>query len=194
MFALVGIIISLVVVGIYATVYSSLIIILLFVLAKYTENTFVQWTNRNKFLTWILLGFLLSIIFFINSFTYSNYAGLGDYYCIPIGNKHVISSIDAMEESYIESNQEGIKNQIFIGKFSISETKVCGEFLGNNNVNLKDCYIVFDSETKQAREFLSKEEYSNFSRESKLPDISQFQDFGTNFNNYWNKNKSWLVP
>lgn len=194
MFALLGLFFLIIKIGIYSVVYSTLGLVIIYLISKKTEQKWILVITDHKFLTWLLLNIVLSISFFFYSFSYWNYSGLGDYFCIPIGNEYVVSAIDACEESFIETSKDNKGRQTYIHNFAIIENKICAEFLGYNNTTNIDKYIVFDSQTESIKEFNSKAEYSAFAQKNKLPSIDQFQDFGTNYNDYWAANKNWFVP
>ncbi len=194
MFALFGLFILIIKIGIYAVFYSTLGLLIIYLFSKKTKQKWVLKLADNKFLTWFLSNIILSVSFFFYSFSYWNYSGLGDYFCIPIGNEYVVSAIDACDNSFIQTEKDNNARQTYINKFAIVDHKVCGEFLGYNTTTNVDTYIVFDSKTESIKEFNSKADYSVFAQKNKLPSIDEFQDFWTNYNNYWSANKNWFVP
>ena len=194
MFVLFGLFFLIIKIGIYSVIYSTLGLVIIYLLSKITKQKWIIKITEYKFLTWFLSNIILGISFFLYSFSYWNYSGLGDYFCIPIGNEYVVSAIDACENSFIQTSKDNNAKQTYINNFAIVDHKVCGEFLGYNNTTNVDTYIVFDSETESIKEFNSKENYSVFAQKNKLPSVDQFKDFGTNYNKYWNSNKNWFVP
>jgi hypothetical protein len=148
-----------------------------------------------KFMTWFATGFLYTILLFSYAFSFWGYAGLGDYFCIPVSNGFVVSSIDAQTTSYFEPDKgEKYSRQALMTNFAIKDNKICGDFLGFNRDDCVDCFIVFDTKAEKVYEFNSSKNYMTFANKNNLPHQQDFKSFNENYRSYWSGLKNWFLP
>jgi len=194
MFALIGLIALTIKITILATVYATLTLVVLYLISKTTRKIWLARLMGNKLLFWFCTGFIFTVALFIYAFSYWGYSGLGDYSCIPIGNGFVVSSIDALENSWFEPDKEKYSRQADIINFAIKKNTLCGEFTGFNSDDCKNCFIVFNAKTERMDEFRSPEEYSSFATKNDLPQHKEFKTFIENYREHWGGLKNIFLP
>lgn len=195
MFALLGLLFMIIKIAILATVYASLTLLFFYILSKSVKRKWLDRLMLKKFLFWFATGFVYTVAFFIYAFSFWGYSGLGDYFCIPVGNGFKVNSIDACTSSWYEPNKgEKYSRQADIVNFKIKDKKICAEFTGYNSQECQNCFIVFDTEEEKTYEFHSSEEYSAFAKKNNLPLQNEFRSFGDNYNDYWNTRRTLFLP
>ena len=193
MFGIFGLIISLVKIFIYSTVYSILTLTAFYILSKTTKIVWIKKLMNFKFATFIVLGAFYGISFLIYSFSYWQDSGFGDSFKIPIGNGFQVSNIDGTS-TYFEDEKIAYSRQASLTNFTVSDKKLCASFQGFNSNDCNDCYIVFDTKKSKMYEFHSTNEYENFAKANNLPFPDDFKPFMDNYKEYWDSHSKWYLP
>ena len=193
MFVLFQLLVQIVITCVYTLLYAAITLAILVLLANFNRFTFLNTIKHQKFKSFINICGAYFVILGIYSFVHFGEKGEGDYYLIPISKDYAVKNIDGAD-TYFEENQNDYGRQAYLKKFIIKDGKLCSSFTGFNSPNCKDCYFVFDSQTKKQYEFHSTSEYLNFASQNNLPTPDKFKDFSTNYDNYWSARKNWLLP
>ena len=79
-------------IAILASIYALITLVLLSLLAKFYKVDYFTKILRNKKLSWFGLGFIISTLLLIYSFTYWGNHGLGDSARVPVGYWHAVGN------------------------------------------------------------------------------------------------------
>jgi len=182
-----------------STIYTTIILLILKLAGRNSENNFLKKLQKRKLRFWLLTHFLISVALFSFSFTYWQDTGLGDNSKIPIGYGQTIQNED-FEWTYFYpdlTKTEPNKDEFVILDYVIESDKICAEVSHENTISPKYDYIVYDLKTKTLTTIKTEDEYLEYARKNNLPLNSTFYNFEKHFYEFlnarpfWNR---WLVP
>ena len=182
-----------------STIYSTIILLGLILLGKYTENNWIKKMLTQKLKFWLLTHFLISIGLFFFSFTYSQDTGLGDNSIIPIGFGQTIQSEDFQWTYFYPdlTKTESNKDELIILNYIINSDKICAEVSHENTISPKYDFIVFDLPTQVLTTFDNEIQYEKYAIKNGLPLRAKFYSFEKHFQEYLDDRpfwKTWLIP
>lgn len=178
MFFLIGFIFLLFKIAIYSSLYAA---ITLYIIAWWRKRSDPNKTINRKFLRWWAIASVYGICFFLYSFSYWGYKGLGDYACIPISNGYVVSAIDNFSYGYIEVEDGQTSMEAFI----IRDGKLYGETTVDNSDWCGNCYLIFDPGVNTKIELMAKEDYTELAVKNNYPNPALFKSFWENYREHW---------
>ena len=197
MMAMLELLLIIVKIIIFSTIYATTLFLIVLVLSKTTK---IQWVKRFlKLRFWLLTNVIISILLFVFSFSYWQDTGLGDNSKIPVGYGQTIQSEDfAWTYFYPDLDKtEPNQDELIIGNYKIVDPLLCAEVSHQNTISPSYDYIVYDLKDKSLKTFFSKQEYTSYATDHSLPDANQFYDFTKHFHEYLDnrpKWKTWLLP
>jgi hypothetical protein len=186
--------INIIIVIIYACVYSVLLSMIFYLISKFSKTSFFQEVIKNKKIYFTFFSIFFSIVFLLYHYSYSRDHGFGDNYKIPIGNKYFVIQIDGAETHFENSKTKGNGEDFYIQKFRVINKKLCAKLFSISSVNCEDCYLVFDIELEKQFIFKSSLEYEKYANDNQLPMESAFLEFTENYNDHWSNNSKWYLP
>ncbi len=182
-----------------STVYASFLLLLAYILARKTQSEWLTNTLNHKFLYWLFLHFFISFGLFLYSFSYGQDTGLGENPSIPIGYGQRIYSAD-FEWTYLYPNlnkTELNKDELQIESFIIKGSVLCAEVAHQMTNSASYDFIVCDLAGRTTKRFLYEADYAEYAKTNELPMKSEFYDFKTHYNEYFERRskwKKWLLP
>ena len=186
-------------IAVLSTVYTSLVLLVVYAIARKTQSPWLRNRMTHKFRNWLFLHFLISICLFLYAFSYQQDTGLGENPSIPIGYGQRIYSPDfAWTDFYPDlSKTELNKDELQIENFIIKNNMLCAE-VSHQQTNRPDFdFIVCDLPSRTNKTFRTKTEYEDYARKNGLPMTSEFYDSQTHYKEYFarqSKWKKWLLP
>jgi len=156
-----------------SAVYSSIIYLILHKLKPIQKLTTVRFKT-------IFLA--LSGLLFIFLFTYYGNHGLGDEANVPLGHFKTMESGDG----YAYFTPGGTASQINVDSFLVKKDNLC--------MATPDGIYVYNLTTNDLENFPDKLSYEQHALKAGLPAISQFKKFETQYNEYWNRWRFWVLP
>ena len=162
-------------IALQAAVYSSIILLLIFILIKITGN------NRLRLIKFKTIYFTIAGLMFIFSFTYYGNHGLGDEATIPLGHMKTMNSSDGYAYLNLEPN-----NQINIDSFLVRNDHLC--FASKNN------YYDYQLPSGKCAKYYSRQEYEVYASAHNLPRVNEFKTFYPQYAAYWNGWRFWFLP
>lgn len=193
MFYLIHLFVLVVSTAIYAAVYSAVLILLIYVLAKITRWRPLVKRLRFRLILWPPAFLLCFFGLFFYAFSDTQDMGRGDYSRIPIGNGYEVSCIDGVW-AYFEDEKKPFSRQAGLKTFAVEKGYLCASYEGFNRSDCKDCFLVFDIEKEKMHLFSSTEDYHNFAGKHKLPMASALTSFDENYATYWRDKNRWYLP
>lgn len=194
MFSILIHLINIIIVVVYACLYSIIILTIAFILSKKTSINFCKVIIRNRKFWFSILTTSLSIVFLFYHYSYSRDHGFGDSYKIPIGNKYFVTLFDGAEIHFENSKSEGQGDDYYIQNFIIADKTLCAKLYSINSVGCNDCFMIFNTELEKLLTFKSSIEYETYVIENNLPNKETFREFIENYNYHWDKNRRWYLP
>ena len=184
---------------ILSTIYSTIILLVLTIIAKYLDNSWIKKRLTRKFRFWLLTHFLISIILLGSSLLYFHDTGIGDNSILPIGYGQSIQNEDfVMTYFYPDlSRTDPNKDAIDIKNYIIANNKICAEVSHENTESPKYDFIVYDLPTKNLMTFDKEQEYKNYAERNNLPLKIEFYNFEKHYQEYISNKpfwKNWLIP
>ena len=162
-------------IGVLAAVYSSVILLLKFVLIKITGNSKLRQIQfKSIYLT--IAGLLFTF-----SFTYYGNHGLGDESFIPLGHWKSIDASDGYAYFDLEPGK-----QVRVDSFEMRNEHLCF-------VSQKKFYD-YQLSSGKCRVYNSKELYETSASLYQLPLANEFKTFYPQYNAYWNGWRFLLLP
>lgn len=182
-----------------STVYASIILLIVYIISRKTQNQWLRNRMNHKFRNWLLLHFLISVCLFLYSFSYWQYTGLGENPSIPIGYGQRIYSPDfAWTDFYPDLNKTELnKDELQIENFIVKDNILCAKVSHQQSNSPKYDFIICDLPNRTNQTFLTEVEYTAYAKTKGLPMKSEFYDFRTHFQEYFDKQpkwKKWLLP
>jgi hypothetical protein len=182
-----------------SSVYAGVILFIIYLISKKTQNSWLLNRMLHKFKNWLLLHFIISIFLFFYSFSYWQDTGLGEAPSLPIGYGQRIYSPDfAWTDFYPDLNKTELnKDELQIGNFIIKDNKLCAEVSHQQSNSPTFDFIVCDLPSKTNKTFLTESEYTEYAKQNGLPLKNEFYDFKTHLQQYYNRKpkwKKWLLP
>lgn len=182
-----------------STVYASIILLIVYIISRKTQNQWLRNRMNHKFRNWLLLHFLISVCLFLYSFSYWQYTGLGENPSIPIGYGQRIYSPDfAWTDFYPDLNKTELnKDELQIENFIVKDNILCAKVSHQQSNSPKYDFIICDLPNRTNQTFLTEAEYTAYAKTKGLPMKGEFYDFRTHFQEYFDKQpkwKKWLLP
>ena len=129
--------------------------------------------------------------FSILLFSYYLNIEFGSKTTIPIGYKKNIISSNWTKFARIEGIKNKDGNAIYTTKFRIEDTRLCGNF-ESDSCNYSNNYFVYELDKNKLTEFKNTSNYNSFAQKHKLPSANEFQNYETNYDEFWNGYRFWL--
>lgn len=181
-------------IGIQASIYSWVLIMIMTVISYFTKGDSLHNIVHNKKSSWFIFGFIISVLLFIYSFTYWGNHGLGDGPRIPVGYWNTVQNTN-WEFSDLKGYQNKDGHQISISRFITRDEFFCGEFDQNHFFyDYENAFFVLNMKSDQIIEFSNKEEYNDYAFSNNLPKSSSLLTFEQNYGNYFGGWRFWLLP
>jgi len=182
-----------------SSVYASLVLLIFYLISKGIQNKWLTNRMNHKFRNWLLLHLAISIFLFFYSFSYWQDTGLGEAPSLPIGYGQRIYSPDfAWTDFYPDLNKtEPNKDELQIENFIIKDNKLCAEVSHRQTNSPVYDFIVYDLPNKTSKTFPTESEYTEYAKQNGLPVRSEFYDFKTHLQQYYDRQptwKKWLLP
>jgi hypothetical protein len=178
-------------IGILASVYSALLIVILIILSRNKSFEFLKNVKKEKKKFWLVFGLLISIGLFIYSFTYWGNHGLGDSARIPIGNFKEVGETNGIN-AYIEPENYPYGAMV-VHSFVMADKHLTGK-TEVSPVDRPKPYFSWNLEKDKIVYFDSETEYNTFAKNHNLPKSAEFKTFRENYKQYWGGLKFWLLP
>ena len=114
---------------ILSTIYSTIILLLIILIAKYSGNNWANKKVKRKFRFWLTTHFTVSVFLLSGSFFYFHDTGIGDNSIVPIGFGQSIQSEDFQTTYFYPdlTKTDPNKDAIDITNYIIAENKICAE-------------------------------------------------------------------
>ena len=189
--ALVGLIALFIKIAILGSVYATLVVLIIIILAKFFPDRIFEKLLKNKKSLWFTSGFIISILLFGYSFTFWGDHGLGDSARIPLSHFQEIDNTN-----WIETNIEPVNypyGAMSIESFTIMEDVVVGT-TAVSPVDRPLPYFLWNVKTNYVTFFKSEEDYIHHASVNHLAMPETFQTFGKNYSDYWNGWRLWMLP
>jgi hypothetical protein len=182
-----------------STVYASIILLIFYFVSKKTKSSWLTNRMNHKFKNLLFLHLIISICLFGYSFSYWQDTGLGEAPSLPIGYGQRIYSPDfAWTDFYPDLNRTELnKDELQIENFIIKDNKLCAEVSHMQSNSPTYDFIVCDLPNKTNKTFLAEKEYTEYAKQNGLPLKSEFYDFKTHFQQFFDRKpkwKKWLLP
>ena len=182
-----------------STIYSSIILLLLFLISKKAQNKWLVKRMDYKLRNWLFLHLIISVFLVYYSFSYWQNTGLGENPSLPIGYSQRIYSPDfAWTDFYPDLQKTALnKDELQMGNFIIKDNILCAEVSHQNTNSPNYDFIVCDLSSRKNETFLTEKDYNEYAKLKGLPKTIEFYDFKTHYNEYFDnqpKWKKWLLP
>ena len=151
----------------FACLFLILLLNALQVISRSNDNLLVSDILNHKRRIWQIVGILTAMSFSILLFSYYLNIGFGSQTTIPIGYKKNIVSCNWTKFARIE------------------DTRICGNF-ESDSCNYSNNYFVYELDKNKLTEFKTTFEYNSFAQKHQLPNAQEFQNYESNYNDYWN--------
>lgn len=183
----------------YSTIYSSLVLLVLFALLKVKKWVILETIMKYKIKFLLIIHFIFSLSFFIFSFSYWQDLGLGDNHIIPIGYNQTIQNEEFSWTYFYPdlTKTEPNKDEVIISNYKIVNEILCAEVSHQNTDSPKYDFIVYNLKTKTNKTFENIKEYENYAKENNLPNKEKFYNFEKHYEDYLNSKPKWqnyLLP
>lgn len=184
---------------ILSTIYSTIVLLILILIAKYTDNSWAKKRITRKLRFWLLTHFLISIVILSSSLLYFHDTGIGDNSIVPIGYGQSIQNEDFVMTYFYPDliRTDPNKDAIGITNYLISNNKICAEVSHVNTESPNYDFLVYDLLTKQLITFDKEIEYTNYAQNNGLPLKKDFYNFEKHYREYISNKplwKNWLIP
>lgn len=179
-------------ISILGCLYATIIIYLLKLIAKFKPSYWIERILKRKKRAWFVIGFLVSISLFTFLFSYWGNHELGDSGRIPIGYEKEILNTNWTKYAKFEGVKSQDGNDIYTTKFIIEGNKLCGNY-DSDFYDYKNSYFIYDLELNLLTEFKTELEYNNYAVKNEIPKTNELLSFETNYGNYWNGWRFWLL-
>jgi energy-coupling factor transporter transmembrane protein EcfT len=181
-------------IAIQASVYALLIIAAISFLAKFLPTAYLKNVVRNKRSSWLGLGFILSTLLLIYSFTYWGNHGLGDSARVPVGYGYAVDNIN-WQWSSLKGFQNDNGGYLSVSHFLTSRNTFCGKFDKDHFFyDYENAYFVLDMRSEELQEFATKEAYNKYAIKNNLPLTEELRTFEENYRHYFGGWRFWLLP
>ena len=169
----------------FACLFLILLLNALQVISRSNDNLLVSDILNHKRRIWQIVGILTAMSFSILLFSYFIKIEFGSQTTIPIGYKKNIVSCNWTKFARIEGFKNKDGNAIYTTKFKIEDTRICGNF-ESDSCNYSNNYFVYELDKNILTEFKTTFEYNSFAQKHQLPNAQEFQNYESNYNDYWN--------
>ncbi|QHI39102.1 hypothetical protein IMCC3317_45030 [Kordia antarctica] len=190
---LIHFIFQLIKIGILASIYAFIFIIILLIIRKLKPTKFLERVKTQKIKSWFISGFLISIGLFVYAFSYWGNHGLGDGPMIPIGHWKTVENTNWNEYGYLKGHKTSDRINIETTRFKVTNDKLCGN-LESWFYDFENSYFVLDLKTDKITEFKTVTEYDEYAGKNKLPKSHEFLSFEQNYRNHWGGIRFLLLP
>ncbi len=175
----------------FAFLFLILLLNALHVISRSNDNLLVSDILNHKRRIWQIVGILTAMSFSILLFSYYLNIEFGSKTTIPIGYKKNIISSNWTKFARIEGIKNKDGNAIYTTKFRIEDTRLCGNF-ESDSCNYSNNYFVYELDKNKLTEFKNTSNYNSFAQKHKLPSANEFQNYETNYDEFWNGYRFWL--
>lgn len=175
----------------FAFLFLILLLNALHVISRSNDNLLVSDILNHKRRIWQIVGILTAMSFSILLFSYYLNIEFGSKTTIPIGYKKNIVSSNWTKFARIEGIKNKDGNAIYTTKFRIEDTRLCGNF-ESDSCNYSNNYFVYELDKNKLTEFKNTSNYNSFAQKHKLPSANEFQNYETNYDEFWNGYRFWL--
>lgn len=176
--------------------YSGILFFVVLLIAKMTRLSFVLGITTRKLYFWCFCIPILFVTLILYRFSYERDSGLGETVMIPVGYKqHVFCSDGGMV--YFYPNPDAYDHEdIDIGKFTVSQNKLCAEVIRNYYNSPDYDFVVYDLEEKTSTPLSTIKDYTQYAQVNNLPLPEDFNDFSYHYKKFTTKPKwkVWLLP
>lgn len=175
----------------FAFLFLILLLNALHVISRSNDNLLVSDILNHKRRIWQIVGILTAMSFSILLFSYYLNIEFGSKTTIPIGYKKNIVSSNWTKFARIEGIKNKDGNAIYTTKFRIEDTRLCGNF-ESDSCNYSNNYFVYELDKNKLTEFKNTSDYNSFAQKHELPSANEFQNYETNYDEFWNGYRIWL--
>jgi hypothetical protein len=161
------------------------------VISRSNDNLFVYEILNHKRRIWHIIGILTTMSFSILFFSYFIKMEFGSQTKIPFGYQKEIINNNWTKYALLEGIKNKDGNAIYTTKFIIEDTRLCGNF-ESDSCNYSNNYFVYELDKNKLTEFKNTSDYNSFAKKNELPSAHEFQNYETNYNDYWNGYRFWL--
>ncbi|HCC50955.1 MAG TPA: hypothetical protein DEQ30_01975 [Porphyromonadaceae bacterium] len=176
-------------ISILASIYTTLLLLVLSVIGRLKPNSLCNSVKQNKTKFWLLGGFIISAGLLVYMFTYWGNHGMGDSAKVPVGHFKEVRQINGTD-SYIQNSdgeQLGIENFVFGNSWLYAETQ--RKFNGG-----KGDYVVWDLQNDHWTFYKTKADYLMAAGQNNYPMPDRFEEFGDHYKRHWHGWRFWLLP
>ncbi len=176
-------------------VYSAILLIIILIIAKVSNVTFLSKIKIFKMKFWTSVAFIFFILCVSYRLSYSRDDGFGETVQVPIGyDQHVFCSDGVYVYFWPVEDNNGAFD---IGNFILKGNKLCAEAPNDENSEKSDyAYIVYNIENRKTKSFNTVAEYSKYAQLNGMPLPNEFKDFAYYYKKFTAKPewKKWLLP
>lgn len=186
-------ILELIKIAFLGSIYALLVLVTFIIIGHYKQSSWFNSVSKKKLRLWFLSGCIISIGLFIFMFTYFGDHGLGDEAKIPIGHGIVVYNTNWTEYGYIKGVKTTEKIDIETTRFNVTNDKLFGNLESGFN-DFKNTFFVYNMETQEMKEFLTKAEFDFFAVNNNLSKSEELLTFEDNYKKHWRGWRFWLLP
>ena len=176
--------------------YSGVLLLVVLLIAKTTKLSFISGVIARKLYFWCFCIPILFVMLILYRFSYERDNGLGETVMVPIGyGQRVFYSDGGMV--YFYPNPDAYDPEDFdIGKFTVSQNKLCAEVIRDYSHSPDYNFIVYDLEKKAGIPLSTFNDYTQYAQVNNLPLPKEFNDFSYHYKKITTKPKwkVWLLP
>lgn len=179
-------------IAILASVYATLVVLIIITIGYLKPAGWFDKMSRNKLRLWFRTGFIISIILFCYIFSYWGNHGSGDISRVPVGHGKYVEQL-GLTRTYIRANDFKFE-ALNIGKFAIAKNFLFAKNATESTNGILLEYVVWNLKTGKA-DFLRN--YSDIDSIAQIHGISEaveLHDFDTHYKLYWSGWRFWLLP
>ena len=180
-------------IAILASIYATLLMLILLIVGKYKSTEFLKSLKTKKIQYWFSFGFFISIALFVFSFTYWGNHGLGDGPIIPIGHFVTIENTNWTEYGYLKGQKTSDGVDIETTKFKVVSNKLCGN-LKSWFYDFENSFFVLNLKTDIITEFKTESEFNEYAERNNLPKANQLLSFEDNYRERWGGLRVLFLP
>lgn len=178
---------------ILAGIYALILLGLFRLIGKSKPESWFHKVTANKKKFWFSTGISISIFLFIWLFSYWGNHGLGDFARIPIGNGYAVKNINWTAYGYLKKIETSEGKRLEMTKFEMKDNKLIGN-LDSWFYIYSNQYFILDLKTDELIEFENKVAFDEFATKNNLSKSEELKSFRSNYLEYWNGWRFWLLP
>jgi hypothetical protein len=161
------------------------------VISRNNDNLFVSEILNQKRRIWHIIGILTTMSFSILLFSYFIKMEFGSQTKIPFGYQKGIINNNWTKYALLEGIKTKDGNAVYTTKFKIEDSRLCGNF-ESDSCNYSNNYFVYELNKNKLTEFKNTSDYNSFAKKNQLPIAQEFQNYETNYDEFWNGYRFWL--